>query len=175
MKREVTVLFAITVAVLFGLVVPRLSYAGFQKVKINVFGMTCEFCERALEKNLSRVPGVESARAWLDKGIAEVTLKKGARLDIEKLARAVIDGGVSLKNIEVAAVGKLTTDGGGKPLLKVGGNHQVLDLRFASTDKYEALKGSEVTVLAEIAAEKVKDHLWEVKEVKRNSLEPSDP
>lgn len=115
MKHKGAIFFAFTVLLFLALTVPESSRAGSQKVRMNVLGMTCEFCERALEKNLARVPGVESARAWLDKGLAEVTLKKGARVDIEKLTRAVKDGGLTLKNIEVSGSGNLVKQEG-KPV-----------------------------------------------------------
>lgn len=164
--KKVIVFGVMAVAALFSLMAPQPTYADFKKVKINVVGMTCEFCERALEKNLARVPGVESARAWLDKGIAEVKLKNGAKLDLEKLARAVRDGGLTLKDIEVTAAGNLTEQEG-KPALKVSGNEQLLRLKLAD-QRSEAMKGAKVTVVARIAAEKVKHHVWEVKEINKS-------
>ena len=63
MKGTRTVLPATMLGLFLGWIAPELTYADFQKVRINLLGMTCEFCERALEKNLSRVPGVKSSRA----------------------------------------------------------------------------------------------------------------
>ena len=164
MKGTRTVLLATMLGLFLGWIAPELTYADFQKVRINLLGMTCEFCERALEKNLSRVPGVKSARAWLDKGFAEVTLTESARLDIEKLARAVKDGGLTLKDFEVAAAGTLG-DQGGNPVLRVSGNGQVLQLTWVTNGNYQALKGSEVTLHARIPAENVKIQRWEVKQI----------
>ena len=143
------------------------SDASFQKVRINLLGMTCEFCERALEKNLTRVPGVESARAWLDQGVAEVTLKKGAELDIKKLARAVKDGGLTLQGVQITVTGRLI-EREGKLGFKVGGNDQFIALRPSKDTEIKALLegGSEVNLSLQIAADQIRERLWTVETVK---------
>ncbi|MFQ5903629.1 MAG: heavy-metal-associated domain-containing protein [Candidatus Binatia bacterium] len=140
------------------------SDASFQKVRIHVLGMTCEFCERALEKNLTRVPGVESARAWLDKGTAEVTLKEGARLDIEKLARAVIDGGLTLKDIEVTAKGRLIEQEG-KLAFRVGGSNQLIPLKKDEKVEVFLKRASELKLSLKIAAGQIRERLWTVEAI----------
>ena len=166
MNRKRTAFCAFTAVLFLTLMVPGLSHADFQKIRINLLGMTCEFCERALEKNLTRVPGVESARAWLDQGIAEVTLKKGARLDIEKLARAVKDGGLTLEDIRVTVNGRLI-EKEGKLAFKVGGNDQIMSLKPSKDEKVEAFlkRGSEVNLSLKIAAERTKERLWTVEAI----------
>ena len=143
------------------------SDASFQKVRINLLGMTCEFCERALEKNLTRVPGVESARAWLDQGVAEITLKKGAELDIKKLARAVKDGGLTLQGVQITVTGRLI-EREGKLGFIVGGNDQFIALRPSKDNEMKALLegGSEVNLSLQIAADQIRERLWTVETVK---------
>jgi len=164
MNRKGIAFCVLTVAMLIAVTAPKLIYADFEKIRINLLGMTCEFCERALEKNLSRVPGVQSARAWLDKGVAEVTLKKGAVLDIEKLARAVKDGGLTLKDIQVAAKGRFFEQEG-KLAFKVDGNNQLIFLQSSTGEKVEALvkNNSEMKFTLKIAADQIKEPLWTIK------------
>ncbi len=155
---------AFTAVLFLTLMAPGLTHADFQKIRINLLGMTCEFCERALEKNLSRVPGVESARAWLDRSLAEVTLKKGTRLDIEKLARAVKDGGLTLEDIQITVNGKLIEQEG-KLAFKVGGSDHLIPLK--RDEKVEAFikRASELKVSLKIAADQISERLWTVETI----------
>ncbi len=166
MNRKRTSFCAFTAVLFLTLMAPELTHADFQKIRINLLGMTCEFCERALEKNLSRVPGVESARAWLDRGVADVTLKKGTRLDIERLARAVKDGGLTLEDIQITVNGKLIEQEG-KLAIQVDGNDQIMFLKPSKNEKVEALlkRASELKLSLKIAADRIRVRLWTVETI----------
>ena len=164
MNRKRTSFCAFTAVLFLTLMAPELTHADFQKIRINLLGMTCEFCERALEKNLSRVPGVESARAWLDRGVADVTLKKGTRLDIQRLARAVKDGGLTLEDIQITVNGKLIEQEG-KLAFKVGGSDHLIPLK--RDEKVEAFlkRASELKLSLKIAADQIRERLWTVETI----------
>jgi copper chaperone len=57
--------------------------------QLNVTGMTCGHCQKAVKEALERVPGVESAQVDLKTGVA--TLEGSA--DLQVLIRAVEDEG----------------------------------------------------------------------------------
>jgi len=104
---------------------PGIGKAELIKGRAEVLGMTCEFCEKALEKRLKTIPGVEGARADLAKGYAEFTFKKGTVLDLDRIATAVKDGGLTLEKVHVTARGHIVNQRGRKAL-KVSGTDQVL-------------------------------------------------
>lgn len=58
---------------------------------VKVGGMSCSHCERALERALSQVVGVEAARADHQKG--EVTLTIGAPVPDAALSEAITNAG----------------------------------------------------------------------------------
>jgi copper chaperone len=58
-------------------------------MQLNVTGMTCGHCQKAVKEALERVPGVESAQVDLKTGVA--TLEGSA--DLQVLIRAVEDEG----------------------------------------------------------------------------------
>jgi Cu2+-exporting ATPase len=60
-------------------------------VELKVKGMTCTHCEMRVRKALEAVEGVQSAKADHKTGKATVTLKPGAKVDKQRLVKAVND------------------------------------------------------------------------------------
>ena len=60
-------------------------------VELKVKGMTCTHCEMRVRKALEAVEGVQSAKADHKAGKATVTLKPGAKVDKQRLVKAVND------------------------------------------------------------------------------------
>ena len=72
----------------------------------------------------------------LEEAAADIQLKEGQPLDVEKLRKAVIDAGFTPSWIRFEAVGQLTTKNG-SPAFKVKGTDQVFPL--VSDEKLEEL------------------------------------
>jgi hypothetical protein len=80
---------------------------------------------------------VERVKVTLEKAAADVQLKEGEPLEVEKLRKAVVDAGFTPTWIRFEAVGQLTTRDG-SPALKVKGTDQLIPL--VSNEKLEELR-----------------------------------
>ncbi|MBI4530313.1 MAG: heavy-metal-associated domain-containing protein [Candidatus Latescibacteria bacterium] len=63
------------------------------KLTVTVEGMTCEHCERTVERALKGVSGVISAKANHTKGIVEIRLEEEHLPDTATLKAAVDEAG----------------------------------------------------------------------------------
>ena len=70
-------------------------------VEIPIQGMTCPFCADGLHRKLSKLPGIEKAEVSLKLKKARLTLKEGAKLDVEAVKKTVIDAGFTPGEPEV--------------------------------------------------------------------------
>lgn len=62
-------------------------------VEIGVTGLACPFCTYSLEKNLKKLPEVESAEVNLAENSARVVIKEEQSVDIEKIKQAIVKAG----------------------------------------------------------------------------------
>ena len=84
MKRLVLV-------VLFVLPLPVLAEQ--QVVEIDIAGMTCPFCVYGVQKNLSRLPGVEQCDVSLKHKKARIVMASGVTPEIERIRKVILDAG----------------------------------------------------------------------------------
>lgn len=75
------------------------------KATLTLYGMTCQICEYALEKNLKRMKEVQKAHVDLIEGQAELLFRPGTPIDYVRLHRVVNDSGVSLESVQITAEG----------------------------------------------------------------------
>jgi len=100
---------------------------------------------------------VDKVKVSLEEATADIQLKEGQPLEVEKLRKAVVDAGFTPSWIRIEAVGQLTTRDGG-PAFKVKETGQVISLE--SDGKLEELKkaagqdGKSISVLGLIPKEK---------------------
>jgi hypothetical protein len=80
---------------------------------------------------------VDKVKVSLEEAAADIQLKEGQPLEVEKLRKAVVDAGFTPSWIRLEAVGQLTTRNG-SPAFKVKGTDQVIPL--VSDEKLEELK-----------------------------------
>lgn len=79
-------LLATVVTVLYS----TLLYA--EQIEIDIHGMTCAFCVDSLQRNLGKLPDVESATASLK--LKKVRIETGGeKADIERIRQTVLDAG----------------------------------------------------------------------------------
>jgi mercuric ion binding protein len=62
-------------------------------VDIDVTGLACPFCVYSLEKNLKKLPEVESAEVNLADNSARVVIKADQSADVEQIKQAIIKAG----------------------------------------------------------------------------------
>lgn len=110
---------------------PATGKAQIKEVALGVYGMTCQLCESAYEKQLKKIEGVQSAKARLDKGKAWVQLASDANLDISALEKATKDSGITLDKVNIVATGELFEQDGNLAL-RVFGSKQVFLLTMDS-------------------------------------------
>jgi len=78
-----------------------LAIAG-ERYELAVDGLACPFCAYGIEKQLSRVDGVETVETDVRAGKVVVTLRDGATLDEERARTAVESAGFTLRSFEKA-------------------------------------------------------------------------
>ena len=67
--------------------------AGQEVVEIGVTGLACPFCAYSVEKNLSKLPEVESVEVNLANNSARVVIKADQSADVEKIKEAIVKAG----------------------------------------------------------------------------------
>ena len=63
-------------------------------------GLACPFCAYGVEKQLSRVEGVEAIETDIKTGVVKVTMREGAALDEVTATNAVEAAGFTLRGFE---------------------------------------------------------------------------
>lgn len=64
-----------------------------QVLEVQVKGMTCPFCAYGIEKNLSKLPGVEKAQVSLESRKARVIMQAGYGPDEARVRQVILDSG----------------------------------------------------------------------------------
>jgi copper chaperone CopZ len=62
--------------------------------------MVCSFCAQGIEKRVQAIPGTQSVRIDLSKGLVEVTARPGATIDADSLKRAIRDAGYDVRRVD---------------------------------------------------------------------------
>ncbi len=94
--------------VLFFLIFIQLkSNAQFASAEIGVDGLTCSACTRSVEMSIRKLSFVDSVSMNLEHTEGKIIFKKGSKVDIEKIAKAVEDAGFSLRSLTA----EITIDG----------------------------------------------------------------
>lgn len=84
----------------FAIAVPLKSAEGFDWVQLGVDGLTCSQCTRSVEMSIRKLDFVEDVQMNLEHTEGKVVFKKGAKVDIEKIAKAVVDAGFSVRYLK---------------------------------------------------------------------------
>jgi copper chaperone CopZ len=71
-------------------------------VYVQVNGLVCDFCARALEKVFGREEAVESIHVDLDSKIIAVTFNEGQGLDNDRIRTLITDAGYNVEDIRRA-------------------------------------------------------------------------
>ena len=98
--------------------------AQFINAKIGVSGLTCSACSRSVEIALRKIPFVDSVQMDLKKTEALIFFKKGAKVEIEKLAKAVSDAGFSVRSMNATCTFANTQVADNTCITLAGNNYQ---------------------------------------------------
>ena len=82
----------------------QLSRAQFTWAQIGVDGLTCSACTRSVEMSIRKLDFVDSVAMNLEHTEGKIIFKKGSKVEIEKIAGAVIDAGFSLRYLHAAVI-----------------------------------------------------------------------
>lgn len=74
--------------------------AEFTWVQVGVDGLTCSQCCRSVELSLRRLEFVQEVKMDLEKTEARITFKPGLNVSIDRIARAVVDAGFSVRYLK---------------------------------------------------------------------------
>jgi len=98
--RPAAAAHALVVALLVGLILPAQASADEDEAvyTLQADGLACPFCAYGIEKQLSRIDGVESVETAVNTGTVVITMKPGARLDEADAKRAVEAAGFTMRD-----------------------------------------------------------------------------
>ncbi len=73
-----------------------------ETIQVEVNGLVCDFCARALEKVIGKRDDVNSLNVDLDKGVVTIDMKPGHTMDDATLEELITDSGYNIRSIEKA-------------------------------------------------------------------------
>ena len=91
-KFILTFLFIVTM-------LPSLSYATSQSVTVNVSGLVCDFCARAIEKVFGKQESIETVIVDLDAKTIVLNFKDKQNMDDTKITELVTNAGYKVVSI----------------------------------------------------------------------------
>jgi copper chaperone CopZ len=124
----------ITMFVLVLAFFPVLAGAEYTRVELKIFGMDCAICAHGVRVAVQKVEGVESVELSLERAQADIRLRAGNRVTLDRFRQIVKGNGFEPKEAAVTAIGTVR-DSGGKLVFEVTGAGSVL---IVSLDKTPA-------------------------------------
>jgi len=64
-----------------------------QQLEVKISGMSCKFCVRSVEKNLSKLEGIKDVSVNLDKGIAKIIMTPGKQGNANQIKELIKKAG----------------------------------------------------------------------------------
>jgi copper chaperone CopZ len=97
--RPTVAFHALLVALILGFLLPFSATAAEDQAvyTLQADGLACPFCAYGIEKQLTRIDGVESVETDVKSGTVVITMKPGATLDEADANRAVEAAGFSMR------------------------------------------------------------------------------
>jgi len=68
-------------------------------VKVDIYGLVCDFCARALEKVFGKEEAVDNIDVDLDEKIITIHIKQGHHIDNELIRQYIVDSGYNVETI----------------------------------------------------------------------------
>ena len=101
-----TRLLRMAAAVLFVATLATPALADSPAYVVGVDGLACPFCAYGVEKQFSRIDGVETIDVDIETGAVIVTMRDGATLDEATARRAVEAAGFSLRDFRQGEISR---------------------------------------------------------------------
>lgn len=76
--------------------------AQITEVQIGVDGLTCSQCSRSVEMRIRKLSFVKDVKMNLEHTEGKVYFKSGAKVEVDKIAQAVVDAGFSVRDLKAA-------------------------------------------------------------------------
>jgi len=133
---------------------PVHAAAGGPELSVKVDGLSCPFCAYGMEKKLKKLEGIQDLKIQVDKGMADLTFKRGASIDLDDIQARIRKGGFTPTKIHGTLTGMLKK-AGDHWLLKLGGSDQVWRLDLSAQDKTRTTtlkEGLRVTITGELTS-----------------------
>ena len=89
----------ISIALLAFLSIPAFAGHTGGTVYVDVNGLVCDFCSRALEKVFGKQEAVESINVDLDEKVITIHFNEGQNLDDETITKLITDSGYNVREI----------------------------------------------------------------------------
>jgi len=77
--------------------------ASVDQVDVEIEGMTCKFCAYSVQKNLSKLAGVELAEVNIESKKAHIVMAKGHQADIEQIKKKISEAGFTAVKVTVGS------------------------------------------------------------------------
>lgn len=68
-------------------------------IKVDIYGLVCDFCARALEKVFGKEQAVDNIDVDLDAKVVTIHLQAGQHLDDAKIQKYITDAGYNIEEI----------------------------------------------------------------------------
>jgi copper chaperone CopZ len=94
-SKKIILLFIFSVGVLAG-------HAQFTKASLVASGLTCAMCTKAINNSLEELPFIQSVKADIKSSAFNIVFKSNAKVDIDRLKKAVEDAGFSVAKLKLA-------------------------------------------------------------------------
>lgn len=108
MNRKIKKFISVVVALgLASMIFIPPAQAEVVKANLTILGMSCSMCAYGLHKKLSALEEIEKATIDFKTETGILTFKPEARIDYERIEKAVTEGGYTLKDMSVKAIGRL--------------------------------------------------------------------
>jgi copper chaperone CopZ len=119
------VMHAIRRTIAFSLLLPAVASAEYKRVELKILGMDCATCAHGVRVAVQKVDGVESVELSLERAAADIRLRPGNRVSLDRFRQIVKGNGFEPKEAVVTAVGTVR-DAGGRLSFEVEGTGNLL-------------------------------------------------
>ncbi len=139
MKRQMEIFLGFVFVMVFSTV--STGFGQVTNASVGIAGLSCPFCAYGLEKQLKKLDGVGEVKIQVNKGLAELMVKKEGSIAVEQVSDAVKKAGFTPKEITITAIGHVG-EIKGLPSFEVSDEVSEIDIIFLLDEnaQFEKLK-----------------------------------
>jgi copper chaperone CopZ len=102
----------ISLLILLTFFAPSSARAEYTRIELKIFGMDCAICAHGVRVAVQKVEGVESVELSLERAQADIRLRAGNAVPLDRFRQIVKGNGFEPKEATVTAVGTVGDSGG---------------------------------------------------------------